>query len=258
MQAPEYFRYRIHFQKSGPLVWSGHLDLQTCWERIFRRAGIPVAYSNGFHRRPKFVFSATLPLGMSGSDESLDLWCDDPIHPDRTIAAINGTAPDGLKVMRIVPIDSKAKKPTHGIVAAEYTAIVPLDLIHSENTTASNDVATVSRSSDEQAAIAERLAQFNTVLHTKIDALLRKTEVEKVKGSKAKKRYNLRPLITALSVSTGALPASTSAPYLIIAMRLSLKEGATGRPDAVLEELDLDPHHVTVTRTRIIREGTDG
>jgi len=276
MQAPEYYRYRIHFEKSGPLVWSGHLDLQTCWERILRRAEVPVAYSNGFHRRPKFVFSATLPLGMIGCNESLDLWCDNPLHPERTIAAINKTAPDGLIIKSISVMESNAKKPTHGIIAAEYEAIVPVDtIIPDADCLADQSIDTLSTTTtvdtpDIKQGIKARLSSFKTHLEGKIRELMDKTDIEKVKGSKSKKRYNLRPLVESLSISEAGTSTENASEdcniqhqaeqckaslnrSLTLHMRLSLKEGATGRPDAVLEELGLDPHHVTVSRTSIIR-----
>ncbi|MEK7310593.1 MAG: DUF2344 domain-containing protein, partial [Chloroflexota bacterium] len=35
-------RLRITFSKTGAAKYSGHLDLHKTWERILRRAGLPV------------------------------------------------------------------------------------------------------------------------------------------------------------------------------------------------------------------------
>ena len=38
-------RMRIKFAKTEDMRFSGHLDLHRAWERTFRRAGLPLAYS---------------------------------------------------------------------------------------------------------------------------------------------------------------------------------------------------------------------
>ena len=35
-------RYRIRFAKTGLLRWIGHRDLQRLWERLLRRAELPL------------------------------------------------------------------------------------------------------------------------------------------------------------------------------------------------------------------------
>ena len=45
-------RLRITFAKTDEMRFTGHLDLHRTWERIFRRAGLPLAYSQGFHPQP--------------------------------------------------------------------------------------------------------------------------------------------------------------------------------------------------------------
>ena len=57
------------FENSENLRFISHLDLSRTWERALRRAGIPIAYSRGFHPHPKMVFAAALPLGCTGEAE---------------------------------------------------------------------------------------------------------------------------------------------------------------------------------------------
>jgi len=66
-------RARITFSKTGALRYIGHLDLQTLWERAARRAGLPLAYSHGFHPQAKINFASALPLGFSSRAEVMDI-----------------------------------------------------------------------------------------------------------------------------------------------------------------------------------------
>ncbi len=54
--------------------FTGHLDLQQTWFRVFRRAGIQLEYSQGFHQQPKLQLASALPLGYISSGEVLDGW----------------------------------------------------------------------------------------------------------------------------------------------------------------------------------------
>ena len=74
-------RLRITFSKSGALRYTGHLDLQTTWERTLRRAGLPLAYTHGFHPGPRIQIASALPLGFIGRAEIVDIWLDEPAAP---------------------------------------------------------------------------------------------------------------------------------------------------------------------------------
>ncbi len=49
-------RLRITFSQTGALRYVGHLDMVRTWERGLRRAGVPLAYSGGFHPGPRLLF----------------------------------------------------------------------------------------------------------------------------------------------------------------------------------------------------------
>ncbi len=67
------FRYRILFSKTEAMRFTGHLDLFRAWERLLRRARMPLAYSSGFHPHPKIQIGAALPLGVTGDNELADV-----------------------------------------------------------------------------------------------------------------------------------------------------------------------------------------
>lgn len=66
-------RFRVHFRKEGDLRFISHRDLVRTWERLFRRAGLQLAMSQGFHPKPKMSFPAALALGMIGANELMEV-----------------------------------------------------------------------------------------------------------------------------------------------------------------------------------------
>src|SRR5512136_271004 len=91
-------RLRITFSKNGALRYAGHLDLQTTWERTVRRAGLPLAYTHGFHPGPKIQIASALPLGFIGRAEIVDIWLDEPVG-----AGLACTNAEGISVPAHAP-----------------------------------------------------------------------------------------------------------------------------------------------------------
>jgi radical SAM-linked protein len=91
-------RIRIIFSKTEAMRFTGHLDLHRAWERTFRRAGLPIAYSQGFHPQPKFNLAAALPLGFTSECELADIWLSEEVPLDEMRAALDRAAPPGIVV----------------------------------------------------------------------------------------------------------------------------------------------------------------
>lgn len=66
-------RVRLRFRKQGELRWIGHRDLARSLERWFRRAGLRLGMSQGFHPKPRMSFPAALAVGIEGLDEVMEL-----------------------------------------------------------------------------------------------------------------------------------------------------------------------------------------
>ena len=58
------FLYRIVYSKLDKARFFGQLEMATAFERAIRRAGLPAAFSKGFHPHVKISFGEALPLGM--------------------------------------------------------------------------------------------------------------------------------------------------------------------------------------------------
>jgi len=81
-------------------------------------------------------------------------------------------------------------------------------------------------------------SDFGSELNRKIEAVMTS---EKIIRIRREKEYDLRPLIEDLSLMDGK-----------IFMRLAAREGATGRPEEVLDELGIPFDETRIERTRLI------
>ena len=213
-------RLRITFSKSGALRYTGHLDLHTIWERTVRRAGLPLTYSNGFHPGPKIQLASALPLGFIGRREIVDLWLDgsqaDPSAHPYE-QILQLAAPPGLGIVSVEPVDEHSPALQTQVTSAEYELTL-LDPLGGSD-------------------LAERVA-----------AVL---EADSLPRERRGKQYDLRPLIEGLSL----LPADASG-TIRLCMRLAARDGATGRPEAVLEALGISSESTRIERTcLILKEG---
>ncbi len=216
MQDPNYTRLRVTFGKQGPARWTGHLDVNRTWERALNRAKIPMAYTQGFNRRPRMQFASALSLGYCSRCEVVDLWLTEPLDSAEFQARISAKMAPGIDIYAAEEVVAKqAALPTQ-VVAAKYKAELTFHQIDS------------------------------TIVQEKVAALLAKEEVmwQKAGRKNQGKFYNMRPLIFDLSVEEGNPP--------IVHMHLQNIEGKTGRPAHVLAAMDLDPLDAKIERTALI------
>ncbi len=64
---------RLRYAKVGKVRWTSHRDAARIWERAFRRAGLAVAYTEGFSPRPRLHFGLALPTGYESDAELLEV-----------------------------------------------------------------------------------------------------------------------------------------------------------------------------------------
>ena len=124
-------RYRVYFSKTEEMRFTGHLDLILTWERTFRRAGLPLAYSEGFSPRPVLNMAAPLPLGFTSTGEIGDFWLSDIVTIDKFRSDLEKSLPPGLLLREIREIDDifGPKLPSL-VLAASYS--ITLNEIHPE------------------------------------------------------------------------------------------------------------------------------
>ena len=103
-------KFRFRFRKSGVLRLLSHHDLMRCFERMLRRAQIPFRSTGGFHPTPRLVFALSLPLGIEGQREVVELETLKEFSPDEVLNRLVAQSPEGLTFTecRVVPLKASA------------------------------------------------------------------------------------------------------------------------------------------------------
>jgi len=212
-------RIRITFAKLGALRYTGHLDLHKLWERAARRAELPLSYSQGFHPQPKISLAAALPLGFSSRAEVMDMRLNEEIPREDIAVRLRENLPAGIQVLDIETVDERAPALQTQVLSAEY-----------------------------EVTLAE--AVDRSVLMREIEGMLR---AESLPRERRGKKYDLRPLIEETTLVPP--PSEGRDQRGMIFMRLSARDGATGRPEEVLDMLGIPAETARVERTRLIFQG---
>jgi radical SAM-linked protein len=103
-------RVRIRFTKQDDLRWLSHRDLMRLWERLFRRAEVPLGMTEGFHPKPRMNFPSALAVGIAGDDELLEVELSDEWSAERLFQAISAQAPLGLRICAVDIVPEGRKK----------------------------------------------------------------------------------------------------------------------------------------------------
>jgi radical SAM-linked protein len=116
--------YRIEFEKSGDMVFLGHLDFQRQLHLALRRSGLPAAYSKGYHPHPLLKFGPPLPVGVVGLRECLDIALERQVPG--WIEEMNRTLPPGLKILRDAVVGGQTPRSIDQIVTRmDYRVQLP-------------------------------------------------------------------------------------------------------------------------------------
>lgn len=92
---------RLRFSKQGRLKYISHLDINRAMSRAFKRAEIPLWYTEGFNPHPYMSFSLPLSLGVESLCESVDIRIVGSITNDEIKNRMNSVLPEGLKVLDV-------------------------------------------------------------------------------------------------------------------------------------------------------------
>ncbi len=120
-------RVRLAFRKIGRAAFSSHLDIVRILPRLFRRLGLPVYYSLGFHAKPVLVFGPALSLGVASLAEYVDvkLCADTAIDFAALPARLSEAALDGIEFFAAEELHAGDAKLSQLIHEAEYVAGLP-------------------------------------------------------------------------------------------------------------------------------------
>jgi len=94
-------RYRAVYAKTGKTRYLSHIDLIHVLQRSFRRAGVAVRKTEGYHPKMDFSYGPALPLGMEGLNEVLDFKARVELDPGEFLARMNRSTPEGIRFSRL-------------------------------------------------------------------------------------------------------------------------------------------------------------
>jgi radical SAM-linked protein len=202
-------RLRVTFARGDRLRYITHLDLMRSWERAIKRAGLPIAYSEGFTRHPQLALAAPLPVGATAEGELMDVFLEERIAPGEFHQRLAVQTPPGLAIERVeeVPLGL----PSLQSLVQEWTwrAQLPPEIAAAD--------------------LRERVTDF----------LARETFPWEQRREKEVKRYDLRALVLDVEVEvTAAGPA----------LRARFKAEAGGRPEQLAAALGYDVHTIRIHR----------
>ena len=229
-------RLRITFSKGGPLTYTSHLDLARVWERSLRRAGVPLAYSGGFTPRPKLQLAAALPLGHTGAAELLDVWLEQPVPVEEFARTLVPVLPAGLAVSQVCEVGLKEPALQTQVVAAEYRVTVepcpePVEGACPEPV---------------EGARPEPVGGWDEAAE-QIEARIREVlAAMELWQERRGRRHDVRPLIERLWLERAGRDE------IVLGMQLAAREGATLRPEAVLEVLGMGGAFARYHRQRLL------
>ena len=102
---------RLLFEKKGNAIWISHLDLMRVFQRVFKRADLPLTHTQGFNPRPSVSIALPLSVGVESSCELLDFDLDgETVAPDEICRRLNEKLIDGVKVLQVYDTGKKLRE----------------------------------------------------------------------------------------------------------------------------------------------------
>ncbi|TAF65739.1 MAG: TIGR03960 family B12-binding radical SAM protein [Oscillatoriales cyanobacterium] len=144
-------RFRVWFGKVGDMALVGHLDLVRLFDRVFRKADLPISFTGGFHPNPRISLANALPLGVSSTGEIVDFELTELMDAQQFRAKLVAHLPPNIPVYKVEAIDLKAPSANQLLEAAEYLITVAVAGAVAENDESNpENVAPVSVAASDQ------------------------------------------------------------------------------------------------------------
>ncbi len=211
-------RLRLTFSRSEELKYTSHLDLMRLWQRVLRRADIPLVYSQGFSPHPHLSLAAPLAVGVTSGGELIDIFLERRVSPHFFIKAVREQLPRGIDISEVAEMGLGLPSLQSQVRYAEYKVIADTDKKPNE-------------------------------VQTAIDSLLSSAELPwQHARDKEVRRYDLRTLVEDIWIIESHPPEYT------MGMKLRCDSSGTGRPEQVLSALGLTIHPKSIHRTKLILE----
>jgi radical SAM-linked protein len=209
-------RLRLTFSRGEKLKYISHLDLMRLWQRALRRAGIPLAYSQGFSPHPRLSLAAPLAIGVTSSGELMDIFLEHRVSPHFFMKTVGKQLPPGIDISEVVDVALGLPSLQSQVLCADYEVRV--------NTNRARE--------EVEASLQSLLAKDSLPWQHTRDKEIRK--------------YDLRSLIEGLW-AVECRPSECT-----LGMRLRCDALGTGRPEQVTLALDFPDPPISIHRTKLI------
>ena len=113
------------------------------FERALGAAGVPVAWSEGFHPHMRMSFGPPLRTGWESHEEFMDITMEGSSSDvmEGFAAAVNEKLPDGMRVTRVVAIDDRTPKLASDMHAVSMDVFVAADDAPADASTVSSRIS---------------------------------------------------------------------------------------------------------------------
>ncbi|MGE3619675.1 MAG: TIGR03936 family radical SAM-associated protein, partial [Acidimicrobiia bacterium] len=119
----------MRFDKHGKVRFTSHRDVARIWERALRRAGLPVAYTEGFSPRPRLSFGLALSTGYESDGEYFDVDLldgpDGPADLDGLAGRLDPALPPGMSVQAVRGLEAGAASLQQAVTSCGWRIPVP-------------------------------------------------------------------------------------------------------------------------------------
>jgi radical SAM family uncharacterized protein/radical SAM-linked protein len=118
-------RYRLKYEKSGPMSLRGHLDFIRVIARVLRRGGLPLYYTEGFSPRPLLSFGPALGLGVQSVAEYADIALTRDFDVDDVVRRFRDASEPGLVLVGARKLVEGEAPLAKRIEIVDYAAFLP-------------------------------------------------------------------------------------------------------------------------------------
>ncbi len=120
MEEVSALKVRIKYTKSGHFKFIGHLDVMRFFQKAVKRAGLDIAYSQGFSPHQLMSFAAPLALGVTSEGEYFDAEFNSLVSSDEFVRRFNEQMVEGMMVNDVILLPDNARNSMSIVAASDY------------------------------------------------------------------------------------------------------------------------------------------
>ncbi len=120
-------RLLLKIGKVGPVRFLSHLEFQTAWIRAFRRAQLPVVYSQGYHAHARISIALPSPVGETLLEEYMETWFHKEMDTKEIVERLSTSIPEGFLLHNVESIPLSSPSLMERVAGLQYAVIIEND-----------------------------------------------------------------------------------------------------------------------------------